>query len=154
MNQHPITVIQAGRRDLHAIHEILAADAEEREASAQDAIQEFDEALAHDDFLSRDYFWILLAMQDGKVVGYLSAVKIPKGDKAKLFIYVDELWVLRSHRRKGAGRALIERIEAIGREAGAYGIRLTTEFENSTAQAFYRKMGFRLKKDYFCEKVC
>jgi GNAT superfamily N-acetyltransferase len=47
------------------------------------------------------------------------------------------------HRRKGIGKALLEFVIAQARAEGALRVMLLTDGDNATAQALYRKAGFR-----------
>lgn len=147
-----ITIIRAGRSEREIIHELLKADAEERHANERNAIQGFEDALTHFDFLDSDSFWILIALFQEKPVGYLSAVRIPKGDSRKSFIFVDELWVLSAYRRNGVATALVNAMSELGKEIEAYGIRLITEMDNKAGKAFYQNVGFAVQEYAFCQK--
>ncbi len=47
------------------------------------------------------------------------------------------------HRKKGIGKALLEHVVAQAKAEGALRVMLLTDGDNTTAQALYRKMGFR-----------
>lgn len=47
------------------------------------------------------------------------------------------------HRRQGIGNALLEHVIAQARAAGALRVMLLTDGDNASAQALYRKSGFR-----------
>ena len=53
-----------------------------------------------------------------------------------------ELYVEPAFRRQGVGRALIDTVERLAREAGAKHLVLLTDFDNIAAQSLYREMGF------------
>jgi GNAT superfamily N-acetyltransferase len=79
---------------------------------------------------------------DGQPVGFACLRLIPhlQGDEpyAELTdIYVDEPW-----RRHGVARALIARVEAVARAAGASEVVVITGFDNDRAQAAYRASGY------------
>ena len=50
---------------------------------------------------------VLLALVHDAAAGYALAVRIPKLDARVGFLYVDELYVLRSYRRGGVARAIV-----------------------------------------------
>ena len=83
----------------------------------------------------------LLFAYDGDVpVGFISGVETVHPDKgAEMFLY--ELGVAESHRRRGVGRALIQRLANIARAAGCYGMWVATEAENIAALAAYEAAG-------------
>ncbi len=149
---HPVRVIRASWGDLNPIHTLLAADAEEQARSRAAAVLGFDDALSHFDFLRSDSFWLLIGYYEGRPAGWLSAARIPKGDSRKAFIFVDELWVLQVYRRRGVATALLNEITAVGREIGAYGIRLIARPENDAALAFYQRLGFGIQESVICQK--
>ena len=55
------------------------------------------------------------------------------------FLYVDPPW-----RRRGVGRALLERVEAHGRDIGATHVWLETSSVNAPAIAAYERLGYAL----------
>jgi GNAT superfamily N-acetyltransferase len=58
-------------------------------------------------------------------------------------VYVEELIVTSSHRRRGAASALMRSIEAWGREDGARMVWLDTHLANEGARALYGAIGYR-----------
>ena len=56
-----------------------------------------------------------------------------------MFLY--ELGVADSHRRRGVGRALVERLATIARSAGCYGMWVATDDSNPAALATYERAG-------------
>jgi ribosomal protein S18 acetylase RimI-like enzyme len=55
------------------------------------------------------------------------------------FLYIEPAW-----RRRGVGRALLERVEAYGREAGATHVWLETSNVNVPGVAAYERLGYAL----------
>ena len=55
------------------------------------------------------------------------------------FLYIDPAW-----RRRGVGRALLERVEAHGREVGATHVWLETSNVNVPGVAAYERLGYSL----------
>ena len=79
---------------------------------------------------------------DGQPVGFACLRLVPhlQGDEpyAELTdIYVDAPW-----RRHGVARALIARVEAVARAAGASDVVIITDFANEGARAAYRAVGY------------
>jgi ribosomal protein S18 acetylase RimI-like enzyme len=61
--------------------------------------------------------------------------------RPQLFVYwigIDE-----KHRRRGFATDVFERLEAVAREAGAHRVALHVFGDNTAAQAFYHRLGYR-----------
>jgi len=56
--------------------------------------------------------------------------------------FIDELFILKSHRGRGLGRAAMQLLEAACREHGVNALHLEVERDNDAATALYRKFGF------------
>jgi len=84
----------------------------------------------------------LLALKAGKAVG--TARIVMKHDRAK----IGRMAVLKSHRRKGAGAALLKHAIRSARNLGARQIYLHAQV---AASGFYRLMGFRAVGSVFEE---
>jgi ribosomal protein S18 acetylase RimI-like enzyme len=56
-----------------------------------------------------------------------------------MFLY--ELAVDEPSRRRGIGRALVERLTAVARQAGCYGMWVITDEDNEAARATYEGAG-------------
>jgi aminoglycoside 3-N-acetyltransferase I len=85
---------------------------------------------------------LLLAAFDGdRPVGFVLAHELPRrhGDRAKLFIY--EVEVAESHRRRGIGAALLARLAELARERGIRVGFVLTGPDNGPANALYRSAG-------------
>lgn len=82
-------------------------------------------------------FAITLSDETGGVIGAL------KGYTAYAEIYVDDLWVEQSHRRRGHGRALLGALEQHFRHDGYDNINLVTN--GFQAVDFYKKCGFGIE---------
>ena len=89
----------------------------------------------------------LLVAYDGAVpIGFISGVETVHPDKGtEMFLY--ELGVAESHRRRGVARALIERLATIARGAGCYGMWVATDDENVAALATYEGAGAKRDKE-------
>lgn len=88
--------------------------------------------------------FIALAALDGeKVVGAIAAYELPKFEQERSEIYIYDLAVASTHRRKGVATALIQALKAIGAERGAYVIYVQADKgeEDKPAIALYSKLG-------------
>lgn len=83
-------------------------------------------------FLTEPGHHLLFAYEADVPVGFISGVETVHPDKGtEMFLY--EMGVAASHRRRGVGRALIDRLGTIARAAGCYGMWVATETENVAA---------------------
>ena len=85
---------------------------------------------------------LMLAAFDGaRAVGFVLAHELPRrhGDRAKLFVY--EVDVAETHRRRGIASALLERLAESARERGIRTGFVLTEPDNGPANALYRGLG-------------
>lgn len=92
---------------------------------------------------------IFLASENGQVVGFTQLYPMFSSVSMRRTLVLNDLFVVESARRLGAGKALIERSFAYGREIGAKGISLETGNDNVNAQNLYEKIGFTREENYF-----
>ncbi|MEV6054235.1 GNAT family N-acetyltransferase [Streptomyces sp. NPDC052107] len=91
-------------------------------------------------FLTTAGHHLLLAYDDGGPVGFVSGVETVHPDKGtEMFLY--ELAVAEPYRRRGIGRALVERLAALARERGCCGMWVGVDAGNDVALAAYRSAG-------------
>ncbi len=83
---------------------------------------------------------LVVALEDGVVVGMGSAVDYVHPDKAPQ-LWINELGVAPTHRRLGVGRRLLEALLARGRTLGCTEAWLGTEADNEPARALYEQAG-------------
>jgi ribosomal protein S18 acetylase RimI-like enzyme len=84
---------------------------------------------------------LLVAFDGERPVGFVLAHELPRrhGDRANLFVY--EVDVAESHRRRGIASALLARLGALARERGIRAGFVLTEPDNGPANALYRDAG-------------
>jgi len=89
---------------------------------------------------------IFVAEVDHTVVGFVGVLaKIPPEEPDEdptPYAYISDLVVLPTYRRRGIGRALLERAEAFARSSGASVLRVGVLAKNQVAGNLYRGMGF------------
>lgn len=91
-------------------------------------------------FLADPGHQLLIAYEGDLPVGYVSGVEVTHPDKGtEMFLY--ELAVDEPFRRRGIGRELVDRLAALSRERGCYGMWVITNQENAAALATYRGSG-------------
>ena len=92
----------------------------------------------------REGHHLLVAEVDGKVVGTVTLVVVPNiTHAARPWAQVENMVVLDEYRRRGIGRALIERCAELTRKAGGYDMQLISSAHRKEAHAFYESCGFR-----------
>jgi ribosomal protein S18 acetylase RimI-like enzyme len=84
---------------------------------------------------------MLVAFDGERPVGFVLAHELPRrhGDRSKLFVY--EVDVIESYRRRGIGSALLARLARFARERGIRTGFVLTEPDNGPANALYRSAG-------------
>jgi len=84
--------------------------------------------------------FLLLALLVGEPVGFVTGVEMVHPDKGReMFLY--ELGVDGSARRRGVGTALVSALAALAAERGCYGMWVLTDAEDPAAIGTYRKAG-------------
>jgi len=94
--------------------------------------------------LANENLYVFAAKTDGKFVGYISAVYIPKvgSPKAPGHFFIDEIWTRQEYRQSGIAYALMTRAEEASRAAGAIGMRTYTGSDNAAMRALGAKCGY------------
>jgi ribosomal protein S18 acetylase RimI-like enzyme len=88
-------------------------------------------------------FVAVAAVHDGDVVGGLAAYVLPKFEQARSEIYIYDLAVDESFRRRGIATSLITKLRSVAVERGAYVIFVQAEPDNAPAVELYSKLGVR-----------
>jgi ribosomal protein S18 acetylase RimI-like enzyme len=89
-----------------------------------------------------DIYLNLVGVVDGEVVAFLSLIFYQTLFHAGGTALINELVVTRSHRRRGIGRALLDRARTEAQARGMDELEVATELDNEPARAFYRACGF------------
>ena len=152
-----IQVVKVTHEHLSQLQELWRADWLEEhpddQAGAAAVADGITTSLVHHDSLRSDSFCLLAAQIDGKFIGYTRVIRIPKLDARLLFLFVDELFVLKSHRRRRAATAILEAVIQLGTRLGAKGVRLITRCDNEPAKHLYEQNGFKQYQRIFCERL-
>jgi ribosomal protein S18 acetylase RimI-like enzyme len=115
------------------------------DAAVAEAGQLFDNAIDSDAtarFLTEADHHLLVAYHNERPVGFISGVELTHPDKGtEMFLY--ELDVDESARRRGIGTALVKALITLARERGCYGMFVFTDDDNAAARATYRRAGGR-----------
>ena len=91
--------------------------------------------------LADEKFIALTAWNDGKMVGALAGYELVKFEAERSEIYIYDLAVREEHRRRGMATALIEALQPIAREKGAWVIFVQADPPDAPAVALYEKLG-------------
>ena len=111
------------------------------------------------DLASSGASWIcFVAEEDGRIVGEVEARLLQPMDSARYQLItalgqvrgeVNSLGVLKSHRRRGIGRALMEHAERWLADRGAVMIELDTLAESPESVPFYEAIGYQPRSIIF-----
>lgn len=88
-------------------------------------------------------FIALVAVADGQVVGGLAAYELHKFEQERSEIYIYDLAVAETHRRRGIATALIRTLQAIAAERRAWVIYVQADYGDDPAVALYTRLGSR-----------
>jgi aminoglycoside 3-N-acetyltransferase I len=136
------SIVQLGAGDVPMMRELLAMFGKAfGDPDAYGAAPPADAYLAR--LLAKDHFIALAAVSDGAVVGGLAAYVLEKFEQARSEVYIYDLAVAEPCRRQGIATALIERLQRIGAERGAYVIFVQADRGDDPAIALYAKLGLR-----------
>lgn len=91
-------------------------------------------------FLADTRHHLIVALEDGWVVGMISAVDYLHPDKAPQ-LWINEVGVAPSQQRRGIGRRLLDAMLEHGRALGCTEAWLGTEETNTAARRLYEKAG-------------
>jgi aminoglycoside 3-N-acetyltransferase I len=93
--------------------------------------------------LGRDTFIAIAAIEGDEVVGAVAAYVLPKFEQERSEIYIYDLAVAETHRRRGIATAMIAELQGIGALRGAYVIFVQADHGDEPAVALYTKLGVR-----------
>ena len=94
--------------------------------------------------LKNENLRVYAAEAGGRFVGWISLIYLPKighwGGRGH--VYVDELWVAPTYRRRGIAKRMLSKADEMADELGAHGVRLYVNTENPGAQLLYASHGY------------
>lgn len=93
------------------------------------------------EFLDDPRHHLAVAVDDGLVVGFVSAVLYVHPDKSRPELWINEVGVAPSHHRQGLARQLMELILDLGRQRGCGEAWVLTDRENVAAMRLYESAG-------------
>lgn len=92
------------------------------------------------DFLASDQNIVLVAEQDGQIVGGLVAYCLTKFEQERKEVYLYDLAVSADYQRHGVGKMLMNELRGIAKSLGAYIVFVQAD-EGDDAVAFYESLG-------------
>lgn len=104
----------------------------------------FDDPVDHRivrEFLADPRHHIAVAVDAGLVVGFASAVHYLHPDEPRPELWINEVGVAASHRRRGTARRLVDALLSVGREVGCSEAWVLTERSNPAAMGLYASSG-------------
>jgi aminoglycoside 3-N-acetyltransferase I len=133
---------QLGRADVTRLKQLLAlfGEAFDDMAAYQSAVPR-ESYLAS--FLADERCVTVVAMDTDEVIGGLVAYELLKFEQERKEIYIYDLAVKATHRRRGIATGLIVTLKAIARTRGAYVIYVQADRGDDTAIALYESLCVR-----------
>jgi GNAT superfamily N-acetyltransferase len=92
------------------------------------------------EFLRDDRHHLVGALEDGRLIGFVSAVHYVHPDKPAE-LWIDEVGVAPRCRRRGVGRAMMQRVLELARELGCRNAWVLTDRDNMAAMRLYAEAG-------------
>jgi ribosomal protein S18 acetylase RimI-like enzyme len=93
------------------------------------------------DFLQDIRHRLMVVMDEGLVVGFTSAVIYVHPDKPKPELWINEVGIASTHRGRGIGKMLLQRMLESGQQAGCSEAWVLTERTNDAAMGLYSSLG-------------
>lgn len=133
---------QIGTSDLDFVHQLLEVfgTAFEDPATYRGAVPS-DAYLRS--LLTKPNVIVLVAVGEAGVIGGLVAYVLDKLEQQRSEIYIYDLAVAEPHRRQGVATALIQLLQRIGKERGAYVIYVQADLVDEPAICLYQSLGIR-----------
>jgi len=85
-----------------------------------------------------------VAKEDGQIVGFVFAQTVEHMSNIPLAVWVENIGVHPSHRRKGIGYQLLKKVSQEGKKKGAKAVQTAIVPENAKSMMLHKKLGFFL----------
>ncbi len=95
------------------------------------------------DLLASDSFIAVVALNDDVVIGGLAAYELKKFEQQRSEIYIYDLAVAAEFRQRGIATRLIEALQPIAKQRGAWVIYVQADYIDEPAVNLYTKLGQR-----------
>jgi len=93
--------------------------------------------------LAREYVIVIVAIEAGELLGGLIAYELQKFEQERSEIYIYDLAVAETARRRGIATALIQRLRELATQRGAWVVYVQADYGDEPAIALYTKLGRR-----------
>ena len=100
-------------------------------------------------WLGKSHVIALIAQHEEEVVGGLVAYVLEKFERERSEVYIYDLAVAESHRRKGIATQLIQRLKGIAKELVAYVVFVQADRGDEAAIRLYESLGTREDVHHF-----
>jgi aminoglycoside 6'-N-acetyltransferase I len=143
-DQRRPTIQSAAQQSQEAPMEIRLVQAEDVDLLGTSGTEVFDDPLdprATREFLSDPRHHVVVAIDDGVVVGFASAVHYVHPDKPSPELWINEVGVASTHRGRGAGKAILQRLLDHARDLGCVEAWVLTDRANQGAMRLYASSG-------------
>ena len=115
---------------------------------APDVFDDPIDAAACREFLRDPRHRLLVAIDAGTVIGFVSAVIYVHPDKPRPELWINEVGVAPGHQGRGIGRRLMDATLAAGRDANCSEAWVLTDRDNDAAMRLYASAGGRASGDH------
>ena len=137
------TTRRLGTQDLDAMHALLDVFGEAfgdtaTYGKARPGRAWCERLLGSDDFIA-----LVAAIDNGTIVGGLTAYVLRKFEQERCEVYIYDLAVAQGQRRRGIATALIDALRGTAGALGAYVIFVQADYGDEPAIALYTKLGVR-----------
>lgn len=93
------------------------------------------------EFLNEPHHRLMVVIDAGVVVGFISAVIYLHPDKSRPELWINEVGIAPTHRGQGIGKMLLRRLLETSQQDGCSEAWVLTERTNEAAMALYRSLG-------------
>ncbi len=93
------------------------------------------------EFLNDSRHHLIAAVEEGVVVGFVSAVHYVHPDKPRPELWINEVGVAATHRGRGVGKAMLQAALEVGRRLGCVEAWVLTNRGNTAAMSLYAASG-------------
>src|SRR5580704_3723561 len=116
-------------------------------------VETYQQSVPSDDYmarlLSKQHFIAVVAIKGEEVVGGLAAYELDKFEQDRREIYIYDLAVAQSHRRRGVATGMIGELKRIASKRNVYVIFVQADLADGPAIALYESLGTKETAHHF-----